>query len=579
MVTKELYGDTWLSSQPVYLTDMDRCQPCGALSRDPQIGRWRLLDYETDTLSGVMLLAGEETAAPDVTYPVDASGWHAVSVGMMPHYGGPSQVLIRTSGSDTFTTLRAAEEEGSSPHEIEAQEVFWRIVDLTDQDLVIGQAQYRLAEGGTGALGSNDSQVVYIKLVPLADEEAAALKADRARTDTRRMFAHNDAHGVHYANRPTTAEHIRRHIEGYRDTDFGRICWEAGGGDLLQYFSNIGRRSTFDGLEDFARRGYRKIAESWRAFRDQGVDPFQVALDHTHEIGMEFHAGYRVTGFHYPPPLDYFNYGSSFFKYHPELRSVAKDGSVGPRVSFAYPELRRYLMSVLREIAGYDVDGISLLYNRRPPFMDYEPPLVEGFTAEFGEDPRRLDDMDPRWLAFRARTMTQFMREVREAMDDEARRQGRRKIEVSAIVSGRREENELWGLDVKAWIDEGLADTIIPYTSAPHLQSAVQSWTDAADLEHFVSLTKGSQCRLVASILPREQAPEEYRRMAGLVYGAGAEEVFCWDCDPGRSDSFRRLGHKEDIAAWSEAGQPSLAPARMTMRKIGGWDLSYQTPG
>ena len=94
MATKELYGDTWLSGFPVYLTDMDRCQPTAAPSRrDAQIGRWRLLDYETDTLSGVMLLAGEETAAPDVTYPVDASGWHAVSVGMMPHYGGPSQVL------------------------------------------------------------------------------------------------------------------------------------------------------------------------------------------------------------------------------------------------------------------------------------------------------------------------------------------------------------------------------------------------------------------------------------------------------------------------------------------------------
>ena len=359
------------------------------------------------------------------------------------------------------------------------------------------------------------------------------------------MFAHNDAHGVHYANRPTTAEHIRRHIEGYRDTDFGRICWEAGGGDLLQYFSNIGRRSTFDGLEDFARRGYRKIAESWRAFRDQGVDPFQVALDHTHEIGMEFHAGYRVTGFHYPPPLDYFNYGSSFFKYHPELRSVAKDGSVGPRVSFAYPELRRYLMSVLREIAGYDVDGISLLYNRRPPFMDYEPPLVEGFTAEFGEDPRRLDDMDPRWLAFRARTMTQFMREVREAMDDEGAKAGPAEDRGVGDSVGEAGRERAVGPGREGVDRRGAGDTIIPYTSAPHLQSAVQSWTDAADLEHFVSLAKGSQCRLAASILPREQAPEEYRRMAGLVYGAGAEEVFCWDCDPGRSDSFRRLGHKE----------------------------------
>ena len=399
MVQDELYADSWLSGQPIYLTDFDRCQPSGALSEDAGPARWRMLPYETDALSGVMLLAGPETGAPEVTYPLSVSGWHAVSVGVYPHYEVKSEVLIRLSGEETFSMLKARQAE-ASPHEPQVQEIFWRTVDLTDQDLVMGQIAFEVASGGgIGAVESHSAQIVYVKLVPLSDAEVSALKADRAQTRNRRLFAHNDAHGVHFTYRPTTAEHVRRHIERYRDTDFTRLCWEAGGGDLMQYLSKIGRNSTFDGLDDFGPQGYRKLAESWRALRDQNIDAFQVALGHTHEIGMEFHVGYRMTGFHYPPPIDYFNHGASFYKYHPELRSIDRDGTVTPRISYAYPEVRRFVVSLFREIAGYDIDGICLLYNRRPPYVEYEPPLTDGFKAEYGEDPREIDERDQRWLS------------------------------------------------------------------------------------------------------------------------------------------------------------------------------------
>ena len=66
----EFYADTWLSGEPIYLTDMDRCQPASALHPEPGPGLWRTLEYEMDALSGVMIMAGPETAAPDVTYPL-----------------------------------------------------------------------------------------------------------------------------------------------------------------------------------------------------------------------------------------------------------------------------------------------------------------------------------------------------------------------------------------------------------------------------------------------------------------------------------------------------------------------------
>ena len=161
-----------------------------------------------------------------------------------------------------------------------------------------------------------------------------------------------------------------------------------------------------------------------------------------------------------------------------------KNGNRIPRLSYAYPEVRRFVVNLLREVAGYDVDGICLLYNRRPPLVEYEPLLVEGFQAEYGKDPRKLDDADPRWLAYRARTLTQLHREVRQALDDEAERQGRRRFELSAVVLRDHEENMLYAMDLKAWIDEGLVDTIIPYTSAVFLDSTADSWDDPRDADY-----------------------------------------------------------------------------------------------
>lgn len=67
---------------PIYLADMSKCLPESALTKKPQRGRWRLLPYETETFSGVMLVAGRNTGAPEIRYPLSQKGWHRVSLGL-----------------------------------------------------------------------------------------------------------------------------------------------------------------------------------------------------------------------------------------------------------------------------------------------------------------------------------------------------------------------------------------------------------------------------------------------------------------------------------------------------------------
>ena len=583
-------GDRWLTSQPVYLTDLDRSSPSEALSPSARLGHWRLLPYGMDDRSGTMLYASEQTGAPPVTYELDRHGWHAISIGVMPadHEYEPwdMQVLARLSSDPAFTTLTVPSRPAMPGQGDWIVDLFWKVADLSSQDLQLGQIVIPTKPGAdNGPFDCPAARVTYIKLVPLTESEVSALETDRARTDTRRLFAHTDAHGWMGQSRPHTEEHVRQMLEPFRNTDFSRMYWEAGAGDLLNYYTDIGRHLTLDGLDDFGLLTYRNQIESWRMFRAAGIDPFDVAIEHAHDVGIEFHAGWRPSGFHYPPPMDYFNHGDTAYKQHPEWRGEDRAGNRSPRLSYAYPRFRAYAVSLLREMADRPIDGIALLFNRRPPFVEYEPPIVESFRQAHGKDPRELAENDPRWLTHQAETMTQFMREVRASLDEAAQTQGRSKrIEVSAIVFATEADNMRWGMNVGAWVQEGLVDTIVAYPYGTRGYSKAEAWTDPVpQLQYHRDVVEGTECRLAANLYPRGMGPEAYRRRAAEIYATGIDRLFIWDCTTySGSDSFtalRRLGHADELKHWIGAGEPTLESDQAKLRKLGDWDFTYTTPG
>ena len=583
-------ADRGLVNEPVYITDLSAVEPADAVGPVPEFHRWRAMAYTAGDLSGLMLLAGPETAAPDVTLDLNASGWHSVSLGLMPppgYEGAPLKVLARLSGDTTPTMLTAQAGHPDRGHDLRIVDLYWRSADLTGQQLVLGQPQWQTAPvDAVGAWRSEIVRIAYVKLVPLTDAETAEALAERQRGDTRQLFAHQDAHGPHYLWRLTDAEGIRREIEPYRHTDFSRMYWEAGEGDISYYFSKIARWCTFDEAEDFARVGDRLHAESWREFRALGVDPLDIAIEHCHDAGLEIHASYRVAGFWYPPPIDHFNLGDTFAAAHPEWRGRDRNGQTTPRIAYSYPEVRAYVVSLLREMAERPIDGVCLLYNRRMPLVEYEPPVVAAFQREYGLDPHALPADDERWLRFRARELTQFMREVRQAMDEVGAASGR-SLGVSAVVMSSEQENLQNAIDLGAWVAEGIVDTLIPYTSAPGGDSHAVSWEDPADLAYFVELVRGTDCMVAPGMMPRHRPPEDVRRQAAGIYGAGAEHLFFWDAAGGSGranfgamwNALRRLGHRDEIEAWRAAGEPSLEPTAHDVDVLDDWDLSYTTPG
>jgi len=581
------------SQQPaIYLSDFSQCRPASALSRESKRNCWRLLPYESSAANGVMLIAGQNTAAPEITIPLDVRGWHAIHFGLRSAYG-ETRIEVRLPSDPAFCLMTHHDMTGmkierrdieflgtSFNSRTRVDDLFWKCADLTGEHIVLRQPTVETTAdhpGGSGLI-SHPVWLAYVKLVPLTAEEVRELQRSRAGPDHRRLFAHNDAFGSTGWLRTSTEADIRREIEPYRDTDFSRIYWEAGMGDRMYYPTRIGLRTSDRWISDPFRVRDRLNAESYREFENRGSDPFRVAADAAHHARLEFHAAYRVAGFHFPPPEDEWNRGG-LYDQHPEWRGRGRDGRETPRLSYAYEGVRKYVLSLLREIAEYPVDGLCLLFNRRPPLLEYEQPLTGSFARATGKNAHELAEDDPEWLRHRASVMTAFLREVRTLA-----RQRPKPLAVTAVVMGTESQNLYYALDLATWVREGLVDTIIPYSSGPTLNSALDTFTQPRDAEYFLKLVQGTPCKFAPNLMPRQIPPEEYRRRADLLYQAGVENLFFWDCYQ-RSDfshswsALRRLGHREEIRAWVKSGSPALSRPGATLRKVGDWDLRYETPG
>ena len=204
------------------------------------------------------------------------------------------------------------------------------------------------------------------------------------------------------------------------------------------------------------------------------------------------------------------------------------------------------------------------------------------------------------------------MRELRAALDDLARETGRPRVTVSAIVMGRHADNTFYGMDTRAWAEEGIVDTLIPFSEAHRMNSAATSFPDPTDddVRGWADLARRTGVTVALNLLPRWVPPSVYRERALGLYRAGIEHLFFWDAysrantyDQLTWNAIRRLGHRDELEAWSKkprpafdttwvrgedeeevnawvaAGEPPLGPTSVELTRLGGWDLATGTPG
>jgi hypothetical protein len=179
-------------------------------------------------------------------------------------------------------------------------------------------------------------------------------------------------------------------------------------------------------------------------------------------------------------------FNSRFWWEHPAFRIRGQQGQDQTKLSYAYPEVRKFKLDILREVAARDIAGINLDFLRHPPFCGYDEPILKTFQEQYHTDPRGVPPDDPRWHPLRAQIMTTFVRGVRKLLDEEGQRKHRR-LGLSARVDWK--QYQAWGCDIAGGLQEGLFDYLVV---AQHTLGGYEF-----DLTPFVQMARGTGCAVL----------------------------------------------------------------------------------
>ena len=366
----------------------------------------------------------------------------------------PRAELVRASVVDGARMNASIPGSGGS-----IEEVFWKAGDLADEELVIACP---------GVEAPSAAQLAFVRLVPMSGQEVAEYTGSGSDPATKLIIAQLDGHsGSSFFDGARTVDDLLSIYAPLADSDVGTLFLGTGGtGAGSTFYPSAVGTPYGEGEEAFVSERAARTVRSLRGFLERGIDPVRLRVDFVQAMGIDVFLGFRMGTMAGPPP-DY-THSVPFWREHPELRCRDSDGRTVARLSMAYPEVRRFYVDLLLELAAYGVEGVQLIYTRRAPFVLYEPPVIEAFRAAHGVDPRELRGGvdhrggDPQWqleyghderlMDLWAGYVTTFMRELREALD--ASGAGRR-VRVAANVWPDDDTNCASGLDLRTWAREG----------------------------------------------------------------------------------------------------------------------------
>ena len=265
------------------------------------------------------------------------------------------------------------------------------------------------------------------------------------------------------------------------------------GGDVLNYPSTV-RGTVGESLKRAHAEG--KIPSEHRRFWHQlltveGKDPLAMAVEGCRRNGMEIFASLRMNDVHHGADPDSAALGwlvSPFWREHPEYRAkgwerTKTDGPVTTypeyrkerwdwRVwvaySFEHEAIRQRVLDVVADVVErYDVDGFDLDFSRTPPFFD----RGRGYECRHH--------------------MTDVLRRARAILDKASKKRGK-SLKLSAACRQTIAESETEGLDIRAWVEEGLVDILMPCQKCG-------AGTDLV-IEEFVSLAEGTKTEICPNL-------------------------------------------------------------------------------
>ena len=371
-------------------------------------------------------------------------------------------------------------------------------------------------------------------LADLPEGEESARLREEGRRRERRVIYNNDGNELFITKLSSPDEFLSRRIVPALNTQVDSVFFCTLVTTLYQHDTDVAER--WDDLVD-AIGSTTKYAvnarDNMRMLRAAGKDCLELVVERCHEAKIEIFWTHRINDIH-----DCFtdHLLSQWKRENPQvLMGKPSDGKKYPHsdprnrwtaLDFQKEEVRDYLFRITEEICQrYDVDGIEIDYFRNPCF--FRP------TMMFKPVTRAQTDI-----------LTGFQRRITEMAYREGEKRGR-PILVAVRVPMTRRTCRHVGIDIEAWLREGLVDVLatgggyVPFTM-PTKELVTLGHEQGLQVYPTIS---ASGMRGYGSI-------EGWRGAASNIWHAGADGVYLFNTFPRKANHphFTQLGDPAALA-------------------------------
>ena len=366
---------------------------------DGDTSKWYSMPYRNEKYSGRFISSMITAPSCDATYDPELCGWYKIFVAF-PGMGN-CRIHIKLTDDARFSYITTSDA-------FSFEEMLWKCADMTNQ-------QITLKRGST---------LASLRFVPMSDEEVEAYKLDLASRQTKHLYIADDM--FHSFVGSKNINDWLTNIDHYKDTD-------------TEWFSPECPHENFDEFHFELRKAF---------------------VDRAHELGFKVAHSLRMGlwGLGFPHVLK--GAGGTFTDSHPDCHCVDRNGDVITAMSYAYPEVRKYVIDKLVRAAQTGGEAVTLLACRGVPYVLFEKPVADRFFEKYGEYPYEYPLDDPKLRSVHCELMTEFFQDLRDALDNEF---GKDKIQIHIRGFNTIEDFAYLGFDLKELARRNLVNLVMTH--------------------------------------------------------------------------------------------------------------------
>lgn len=446
--------------------------PAAAIGSGDRRDCW-MVTSQADTRFAEALFANSGYRPPMLVFNPQLQGLHRIFVGV----GSGYRACMKLSGEEHTRSRMLPDSIANQtpwPRQLQGvinnpSELDFGVTDMTGQHIELGMSN---SSQGHGMLD-------YVRFVPLDSAESQAYLKMQTSNHVLPLVGFADAYDIGYRwGDAVTADTqpYEDNIAAHASAGFKRVFWRIDG-ECSDFPTKEG---TLRPISCWAHQAYEPQAKAYSLML-QKHDLLAAAVNAGRKHGVSIWGWMRFNSY-------FVGVRSTFYRQHPEYRDHGEAGNVLDfRLNLARPEVRRHKIAILLDAARYGIEGLNLGFLRHPPVIFYPPELVDSYRKKYGTEPPRDMTIDYfqhqntlpeatdeylRWYRHRAQIMTIFGRELCAALKSE----GMDHVKISIWV---RPKHCLFdGIDLDAWLGEGLCDEVVagPYPGDPELLVADDAW-------------------------------------------------------------------------------------------------------